>query len=135
MTADETGADSEMVYWSDDDGSAANESAYPTFHGFGVRVPLGEDYVTESGQRVENRSDREMVFEVCHALSVANVRIAALEADNADLATLLATARDDIAKLREIMRSTVSCETPFATRAEAELVERAMPANALKHSR
>ena len=131
MTADETGADSEMVYWSNDDGSAADEPAYPTFHGFGVRVPLGEDYVTESGQAFENRSDRAMVFEVCHALSVANVRIAALEADNADLATLLAAARDRVAALL----SDVSRETPFATLAEAELVERAMPANALKHSR
>ena len=101
------------------------------FHDFGVRVPPGADYVTESGQRVENRSDRVMVFEAYHALSVANVRIAVLEADNADLATLLAAERDRVAALL----SSVSRETPFATHAEAELVERAMPANALKHSR
>jgi len=56
-------------------------------------------------------------------------RIATLEADNADLATLLAAEREKVAALLR------GGDTPFATRAEAELVERAMPANALKHSR
>jgi hypothetical protein len=202
---------SEMVEWADDDGSAAHEPVSPTFHDFGVRVPPGADYVTESGQRFENWSDRVMEFEASatglrpalehagkdyhwiqrrdeppepyffyagrwmvhgsgeitsatdmaaqgwrylgpaewnpvavdvakrlavgagayHALSVANVRIAALEADNADLTTLLAVERDRVAALL----SSVSRETPFAAHAEAELVERAMPANALRHSR
>jgi hypothetical protein len=136
---------SEMVEWADD-GSAANEPLSPTFHDFGVRVPPGADYVTESGQRVENRSDRVMEFAPHPGswereqmlrraqnviLDAANARIAALEADNYDLATMLAAERDRVAALL----SSVSRETPFATHAEAELVERAMPANALKHSR
>jgi len=131
---------SEMVEWADDDGSAAHEPISPTFHDFGVCVPPGADYVTESGQRVENRSDRVMVFEAGDgsgydkllALAAKQAaQIAALEADNADLATMLAAERDRVAALLSI----VSRETPFATHAEAELVERAMPANALRHSR
>ena len=148
-----------------DDGSAAHEPVSPTFHDFGVRVPPGADYVTESGQRVENRSDREMEFagprgviapgsdgaaelvvgaymrqgsllrgviaQKDGVIARKDARIAALEADNADLATLLAAERDRVAALL----SSVSRETPFAAHAEAELVERAMPANALKHSR
>jgi hypothetical protein len=254
------------------DNSAAHEPVVPTFHGLGVRVPPGEDYVTESGQRVENRSDRVMEFrnsdgglrpppehadKLLHWLgapdgqnepwawnthdgkewwaSIGNghetaktmagyryrylgpaewdhgdgargvitpgsdgaaelivgaymrqgsllrgviarkdARIAALEADNADLATLLAAARDRVSadappkmddisrvvlealvveqrrrlidkqeqvgrlmcRIDQLEREVAAMNHPsFADRAEAELVERAMPANALKHSR
>ena|SRR6185503_12348115 len=132
-----------------DDGSAAHEPVSPTFHDFGVRVPPGADYVTESGQRFVNWSDREMLFydappkvgdDPQHGAAYDRLLdlaakqaacIAALERDNADLATLLAAERGQVAALL----SSVSRETPFATHAEAELVERAMPANTLKHSR
>ena len=148
-----------------DDGSAANEPISPTFHDFGVRVPPGADYVTESGQRVENRSDRAMEFTddgtaaheaaaqddfetranaALHGKMAATVHELVLVSET--LRSLLGESLSRVTpqaeqigrlmcRINQLEREAAARNHPsFAGRAEAELVERAMPANALKHS-
>jgi hypothetical protein len=149
-----------------DDGSAANEPVSPTFHDFGVRVPPGADYVTESGQRVENRSDRVMEFTddgtaaheaaaqddfetranaALHGKMAATVHELVLVSET--LRSLLGESLSRVTpqaeqigrlmcRINQLEREAAARNHPsFADRAEAELVERAMPANALQHSR
>lgn len=103
---------------------------------------VGADYETvddgSAAHELESAELRPSVTVAYHALSVANARIAALEANNADLATLLGAYRSRVAQLQRDCEywkgMAVLHSWKKALAEEAAEDTDAFPDNALKHS-